>query len=248
MCLFLFLNKNFRNLFYNRLGDIMYKVLIVEDDIDINNLLKEFLIRANYQVVQAFTGADGLLHLKEKVDIVLLDLMMPVLNGEEMIERMRQEGYQEPIIVISAKVDEDTRYHVLDIGADDFITKPFQEKNVLYRVKANIRRYREFSSQKQRDVMQWKNLVYDRNKNTFTLADQELKVTPIEREILLTLLQNPAKIFTKENLYQAAWKEDYIYEADTVNVHISNLRNKIKKLDREEYIETLWGMGYRLKK
>lgn len=227
----------------------MYKVLIVEDDIDINNLLKEILLRDGYEVIQSFTGADGLIRLQEQVDIVLLDLMMPLVTGEEMIEKMRKEGYQEPIIVISAKIDEETRYHVLDIGADDFITKPFEEKNVLYRVKANIRRYREFSdSHKQnRKVLQWKNLIYDDEQNMFTLCQNELKLTPIEREILLTLLKHPNKIFTKENLYQSAWKEDYIYEADTVNVHISNLRNKIKKLDSEEYIETLWGMGYRLK-
>ena len=226
----------------------MYKILVVEDDMDINNLLKEILHQEGYEVIQAFTGADGLSRLSEKVDVVLLDLMMPVLDGETMIGKMREAGFQEPILVISAKIDRETRYRVLEIGADDFITKPFDNRDVLSRVKANIRRYREFSDLPGNTSVKAKNLEYIEGENRFILSGEELKLTPIEHEILKTLLKNPNKIFSKENLYRCAWKDDYIYEADTVNAHISNLRNKLKKWDEEDYIETIWGMGYRLKK
>ncbi|MDO5715589.1 MAG: response regulator transcription factor [Tissierellia bacterium] len=227
----------------------MNKILIVEDDLDINNLLRDILTAEGYQVTQAYTGADGLQRLEENFDLILLDLMMPIIDGETMILKMREDGYTEPIIVLSAKIDTETRYRILDIGADDFISKPFDRLDVLYRIKANIRRYRDFAQQKnQKDVITFKKMVYDREDNRILLNNIELKLTPIEMEILKTLLENPNKIFTKENLYRSAWKEDYFYEADTINVHISNLRNKLKKIDPEDYIETIWGMGYRLKK
>lgn len=226
----------------------MYKILVVEDDIAINNLLKEILTKEDYEVVQVFTGADGISRLSENFDLVLLDLMMPILDGETMISKMREGGFKEPIIVISAKIDSETRYRVLEIGADDFITKPFENMDVISRVKANIRRYRDFSAENSKAETVHKNLKYLEAESRFLLLGEDLKLTHIEYEILKTLIKNPNKIFSKENLYCSVWKEEYIYEAATINAHISNLRNKLKKLDDEEYIETIWGMGYRLKK
>lgn len=229
----------------------MDKILIVEDDLDINNLLKIILEKNSYSVKQAFTGADGLTRLEENFDLVLLDLMMPVLSGEEMIKKMRSDSHNEPVIVITAKIDEETKNKVFEMGADDFITKPFKEQDLLNRVKANIRRYKTFNdSYKDEDqkLLSHKNLKMLLNENRILIKGEELKATPIEYQILKTLLENPNKIFSKENLYKSAWQEDYFYEADTINVHISNLRNKIKKIDDEEYIETVWAVGYRLKK
>ncbi|WP_071027253.1 response regulator transcription factor [Peptoniphilus raoultii] len=229
----------------------MDKILIVEDDLDINNLLKIILEKNSYSVKQAFTGADGLTRLEENFDLVLLDLMMPVLSGEEMIKKMRSDSHNEPVIVITAKIDEETKNKVFEMGADDFITKPFKEQDLLNRVKANIRRYKTFNdSYKDEDqkILSHKSLKMLLNENRILIKGEELKATPIEYQILKTLLENPNKIFSKENLYKSAWQEDYFYEADTINVHISNLRNKIKKIDDEEYIETVWAVGYRLKK
>lgn len=229
----------------------MDKILIVEDDLDINNLLKIILEKNSYSVKQAFTGADGLTRLEENFDLVLLDLMMPVLSGEEMIKKMRSDSHNEPVIVITAKIDEETKNKVFEMGADDFIAKPFKEQDLLNRVKANIRRYKTFNdSYKDEDqkILSHKSLKMLLNENRILIKGEELKATPIEYQILKTLLENPNKIFSKENLYKSAWQEDYFYEADTINVHISNLRNKIKKIDDEEYIETVWDVGYRLKK
>lgn len=229
----------------------MNKILIIEDSIDINNLLKEILVKNEYEVVQAFTGADGFSRLNEDFDLILLDLMMPIMDGETFINKMREDNYKTPIIVITAKIDKETRYSVLDLGADDFITKPFDEKDVIYRIRANIRRYREFSDGKSienSNVIEHKNLKLFQDENRITIKNNELKATPIEFNIIKTLLLNPNKIFSKENLYKAVWQDEYFYEADTINVHMSNLRSKLKKLDNEEYIETVWAMGYRLKK
>lgn len=228
----------------------MNKILIVEDDKDINNLLKIILERNGYHISQANTGENGLDILnKEDFDLVLLDLMMPIMTGEEMITKMRAEGKNEPVIIITAKIDEQTKFHVFDIGADDFITKPFKESDLLNRVKANIRRYRHLNDNiNERNILTHKNLKLYVDENRVLINEKEMRTTPIEFEILKTLLKNPNKIFSKENLYKSVWDDDYFYEDDTINVHISNLRSKIKKLDSQEYIETVWAVGYRLKK
>lgn len=223
------------------------KILIIEDNIDINNLLRDILIKENYEVRQCFTAMEALLQKDlEEFDLMILDLMMPVKSGEEFIKEIRDKSISIPIIVISAKIDVDSRVNVLNIGADDFIKKPFEKEDVLARIQANIRRYREFS--KINSSLNYKNLKYNKQMENFTINGNELQLTKTELNILKLFIENQNRIFTKKNLYEAVWKDNFAADEDTINVHISNIRNKIKKFDSEEYIETVWGIGYRLKK
>ena len=182
----------------------------------------------------------------EEFDLMILDLMMPVKSGEEFIKEIRDKSISIPIIVISAKIDVDSRVNVLNIGADDFIKKPFEKEDVLARIQANIRRYREFS--KINSSLNYKNLKYNKQMENFTINGNELQLTKTELNILKLFIKNQNRIFTKKNLYEAVWQDNFAADEDTINVHISNIRNKIKKFDSEEYIETVWGIGYRLRK
>lgn len=223
------------------------KILIIEDNIDINNLLRDILIKENYEVRQCFTAMEALLQKDlEEFDLMILDLMMPVKSGEEFIKEIRDKSISIPIIVISAKIDVDSRVNVLNIGADDFIKKPFEKEDVLARIQANIRRYREFS--KINSSLNYKNLKYNKQMENFTINGNELQLTKTELNILKLFIENQNRIFTKKNLYESVWQDNFAADEDTINVHISNIRNKIKKFDSEEYIETVWGIGYRLKK
>lgn len=226
----------------------MKKILIVEDDLDINNLLAEILKGAGYETDSAYTGREALLLLKLKeYDLVILDLMMPNMTGEEVIQEIRKNN-KISIIVISAKGDKDTKINVLKLGADDFIKKPFDIDEVLAQVQANIRRYRDFYPVEiERKILVFKDIELNEEEKVVRVFDNELKLTPIEYEILKLLMENPNRIYSKENIYKNVWNDDYIYDADTINAHMSNLRNKLKKFSEVDHIETIWGMGYRLK-
>ena len=225
------------------------KVLIIEDDRDINLLLGKMLKGENYEVTSAFTGIEGKLFTDvEDFSLILLDLMLPGMSGEEIIEYIRKKGRKMPIIVISAKIDKETKLNVLKSGADDFIMKPFDSDEVIARVKANLRRYIEFSdSNINHNTLQHKELEIDLEEIKTKVKGQEISLTPIEYEILKLLLSHPKKIYTKENIYKSVWKDEFYGDENTVNVHISNIRNKISRIDNEtEYIKTIWGMGFRI--
>jgi DNA-binding response OmpR family regulator len=225
------------------------KVLIIEDDKDINLLLGKILNRENYEVTSAYTGIEGKLFTDvEDFDLILLDLMLPGISGEEVIEYIRKKKKEMPILVISAKIDKETKLNVLRIGADDFIMKPFDADEVMARVNANLRRYKEFSgSNIPHKTLQYKDLEMDLEEIKIKVKEQEINLTPIEFEILKLLLRHPKKIFTKENIYKSVWDDEFYGDENTVNVHISNIRNKINRIDNEtEYIKTIWGMGFRI--
>ncbi|MBP2025263.1 response regulator transcription factor [Peptoniphilus stercorisuis] len=226
----------------------MRKILIVEDDMDINNLLSEILKNNGYETDSAYTGREALLLLKMKeFDLVLLDLMMPNMTGEDVIEEIRKNS-KIAIIVISAKSDKKTKIDVLKMGADDFIQKPFDIDDVLVRVEANIRRYRDFGSEiEEKQILNYKDIELNEEEKLVMVSGNALKLTPIEYEIIKLLMKNPNRIYSKETIYKNVWNDDYIYDADTINAHMSNLRNKLKKHSENDHIETIWGMGYRLK-
>lgn len=225
------------------------KILIIEDDKDINLLLGKILKEENYEVTSAYTGIEGKLFTDiEDFDLILLDLMLPGMPGEEIIEYIREKERKMPILVISAKIDKETKLNVLKSGADDFIMKPFDTDEVIARVKANLRRYTEFSdSNITHNTLQYKELEIDLEEIKTKVKGQEINLTPIEYEILKLLLSHPKKIYTKENIYKSVWKDEFYGDENTVNVHISNIRNKISRIDNEtEYIKTIWGMGFRI--
>ena len=226
-----------------------YKVLIVEDDNDINSLISNLLNNTGYNIVSAYSGTEAKRILTdEKFDLILLDLMLPGLDGESLIKWIREE-YNTPIIVISAKIGISEKVNALNYGADDYITKPFSNEELLARIEAQLRRNNILSSKKEElnKIITYKNCIINTETMEVKVNDNILNLTVLEYNILLTFLQNQKTILTRNNLFKICWKEDYLGTDNTVDVHISRIRNKIAKFDKEEYIETIRGIGYRLK-
>ena len=226
-------------------------ILIVEDENDVNRLLATIL--SEYETKSAFSGTEAAMWLAQKrFDLVLLDLMLPGMTGEEVIADMRRQGIKTPVIVISAKQDVADRVNVLRLGADDFIMKPFEIDEVIARVEAVLRRcvLKEAQDDKKSGesrVLTFKNLTLNHDTRQVVVNDTEVTLTVKEFDILELLLRYPKKVFTRENLFTAIWGEDYFGEDNTVNVHISNLRQKLSKADKNtEYIKTVWGIGFKM--
>lgn len=221
-------------------------ILIVEDDADINRLLCAILEGAGYTCRAAFSGSEALLWAeKYDYDLVLLDLMLPGCTGEEFIQRIRR-GKTMPIIVVSAKMGISDRVNVLKLGADDFIPKPFDNAEVLARVEAQLRRSRQFSVSTS-EVLSSGPLTLDLDSHAALLDGREISLTSREFDILALLMKNPRRAFSRAQIYESVWGENFIGDDNTVNVHVSNLRSKLAKADPEHsYIKTVWGIGFKL--
>ena len=224
-----------------------YHILVVEDDPDINRLLCRILTDGGYDVRPAFSGSEAVLWAEQyEYDLVLLDLMLPGLTGEEFIAQMRRKKTM-PILVLSAKAGLEDRVNVLRLGADDFISKPFDNAEVLARVEAQLRRYRQFSAPAEAgEVLRLGDLVLDREAVRVTAGGKDVALTAREFEILALLLSHPKKVYTREQLYENVWGGEYMGDDNTVNVHISNLRSKLSKVSDQEYIKTVWGIGFKM--
>lgn len=223
----------------------MYRILIVEDDPEINTLLAEFLKDNGYEVFCQYDGLHVLDCLQEnKIDLLVLDIMIPYRSGDIVLSDIRKH-FTIPVIIISAKETTQNKIDLLRLGADDYITKPFDMEEVLARIESNLRRVK-FQSGTQ-EILQYEDLVLDYGKNVASVQGIELSLTAKELAILELLMKYPDKIFSKANLFQSVWGMEYINEDNTLNVHISNLRNKLKTICPEkEFIDTVWGIGYRL--
>ncbi|MBQ8904648.1 MAG: response regulator transcription factor [Oscillospiraceae bacterium] len=221
------------------------RILIIEDNKEISSLLTGFLNKNGYETITAFEGntASALLS-KQEFDIVLMDLMLPYISGEQLIKEFRTYS-DKPVIVISAKSMMETRLEMLRTGADDFILKPFDLNEVLVRIEVVMRRAGAVT--KDEDVLSCGKLTYNVSENTVSCDGNPVSLTSKEMQLLKLFLSYPKKVFTKANLYEAVWNDTYYYEDNTINVHVSNLRSKLKKASGEDCIETVWGVGYRLK-
>lgn len=223
----------------------MPKILIVEDDPEINRILDEFLSAKGYGTVCLYDGLNVTnTLLQSHADLVLLDIMLPYRSGDRILDDIRSKS-DVPVIIISAKGTTQNKIDLLRLGADDYITKPFDLEEALARIESNLRR-RQLQSAAHA-TLHFQNLKLNTDNNTSFLKNQELLLTAKEYAILELLMKYPDKIFSKANLFQSIWKTEYFSEDNTLNVHISNLRSKLKAVcPDEEYIDTVWGIGYRL--
>lgn len=222
-----------------------FTIMVVEDDTNINNLLKTALEKAGYKVLQAFSGTEAelILQMRNSIALVLVDLMLPGISGEEVLKHIRERGNL-PVIVLTARDSLDEKIGMLTQGADDYITKPFEIPEVIARIQVQLRHAGREIENKQ---MTYRDLVLDKVTYQVRIEGKEVpQITKQEFAILELLVSHPKQVFSKEDIFSYAWNEPYMGETKTLDVHISNIRKKIKQVTTDEYIETVWGIGYRL--
>lgn len=229
------MNKSFE-----RKMKIMKNILIVEDDIEIHNLIKEILEKEQYKVLNAYSGTEAILLLeKENIDLILLDLMLPALNGEEIVKRVK--GI--PIIVISAKISAEDKVGVLLNGANDYITKPFNTVELLARIKVQLRINDEKNENKE---LKYKDMTLNKDSHTIFVKEERIYLTKTEYAILKQLLLNPKQVVAKTKLLDLISEDTLDCDENSLKVHISNIRKKLRKVTNEEYIESVWGIGFKM--
>lgn len=225
----------------------MEKILIVEDDIDIRDILKIYLKAEHFEIYEAENGKEAFEVLKYKEpDLVILDLMLPDIDGLRICKNIRTK-YKYPIIMLTAKTADQDKIIGLTYGADDYITKPFNPLEVMARVKAQLRRYKEYGEDTKEDnIIYYKGLILDRKSRYVNLNGKDLKLTPTEFNLLEILLLNKGQVLSGEKLLHLLREDEYYSKStNTVTVHIRNLREKMEEsFESPEYIKTVWGVGY----
>ncbi len=228
-----------------------YNILIVEDEIEICDAIEIYLKNQGYHVYKAYNGQEGLnIVNQETIHLAIVDIMMPVMDGIQMTMKIR-ESYDFPIIILSAKSEDIDKITGLNIGADDYVTKPFVPLELLARVSSQLRRYTRYLNvigQKQENSYVVGGLELNLDTKQVSVEGKMIKVTPIEFKILQLLMEHPGKVFSADNIYESVWKEDAI-STDTVMVHVRNLREKIE-IDpkKPQYLKVVWGVGYKIEK
>lgn len=224
------------------------KILVLDDEKEIADLVTLYLRNEGYQVLTYYDPEAAMQYLQDHpVDLAVLDIMMPKINGFELCAMIR-EKYNYPVIMLTAKIEDSDKIEGLSLGADDYITKPFNPLEVTARVKAQLRRYTKYN-QKRDDssIIDFRGLVIDNARHTCTLYDEELSLTPIEFNILWYLCQNRGRVVSFQELFESVWKEKYFDSNNTVMVHIRRLREKMKEPPRKpKFIQSVWGIGYKI--
>ena len=219
----------------------MNKVLVVEDDKIISEMIYDLLKINRYEPITAFDSIEALEKHNKSIDLILLDLMLPKMNGKEIIKKLKEINNC-PVIVVSAVTDVDMKVFLFDLGADDYITKPFQSKELIARIKLALKHNGK------EETLSYKDLKLDTQKYIAICNDKNLELTKNEFEILKLLIINKGQIVTKSILFDDVWGTKDSADENTLNVHISKIRNKLKQANpTEEYIETIWKIGYKLK-
>lgn len=225
----------------------MSKILIIEDDTAIAELEKDYLENNDYTVVIEKDGSAGAARaLDEEFDLIILDLMLPGMDGFELCKLIR-ENQNTPILMVSAKKNEADKIHGLELGADDYITKPFSPSELVARVKAHLARYKRLTSMntEENEVIEMPNLYIDKTARRVLVNGREKNFTAKEFDLLTFLAEHPNRVYSKRELFQEIWEMDSVGDIATVTVHIKKIREKIGDSDNSHYIETIWGAGYR---
>ena len=221
----------------------MPRILIVEDDTDINNSTAEYLRRQGCACVQAFSGTEGrLLWQAGGIDLLLVDLMLPGLSGSELIGEIRKTS-RTPVIVLSAKTELSDKVELLGLGADDYLTKPYQLEELWARILVQLR---HASAAPAQAILRYRDWTLNPEEMTLTAAGQPVSLTAHEFKIVELLAGRPKRVFTKQQIYEAVWQEDCAVEDKTITVHISNIRAKLRPSGTDSYIQTVWGIGFKL--
>ena len=222
------------------------RVLIIDDDQNICKILKEYLVYEDFEVMTAHSGKEGLEQIEEeKPDLIILDIMLPEMNGWEICQELRPEN-DLPIIMLSAKTEDTDKIMGLELGADDYVTKPFSPKEVVSRVKAVLRRSNKKEEEKEEaeNILEFPNLKISADYRSVEVKGDEISLTPKEFDLLFTLASSPRQVFSREKLLNKVWGYDYYGDDRTVDTHIKSLRQKLGAEVRD-YIETVWGVGYK---
>lgn len=228
------------------------KILIVDDECDIANLLEVYLQNENYVVYKFYSAQKALECIeKEEIDLAILDIMLPDINGFSLCQEIRKK-HTYPIIMLTAKDEELDKITGLTLGADDYVTKPFRSLELIARVKAQLRRYKKYSTlqpeQKMEDILRYKKLSLNTKNYECFMDGEPVSLTPTEFSILRILLEKQGVVIGLEELFHAVWKDEYYSKnSSTITVHIRHLREKLKDTaEKPQYIKTIWGVGYKI--
>ncbi len=226
----------------------MKRILIIEDDKSISELQKDYLEMSGYEVICVFDGDTGLEYIKnDKFDLVILDLMLPQKGGFDILKEI-SDSKQIPILIVSAKSDEIYKIKGLNLGADDYITKPFSMGELVARVNSHLKTYERFNNNANKNPIRAGALYIDKEDRRVFMEDNEVFLPQKEFDLLLFLAENPNRVFSKEELFEKVWGYDALSDTTTVTVHIARIREKINTNPEGcQCIETVWGAGYRFK-
>ena len=225
----------------------MPRILLIEDDTDINNAVCEYLTRQGCRCRQAFSGTEGLLYWRQEgADLLVVDLMLPGLNGQGLLAEVRRTAAV-PVIVLSARTAVQDRVELLRLGADDYLTKPFSMEELWLRIGVQLRHAGAArpAGEDTAPTIRYKDWEIDPEKRSLVAAGQPVELTLHEFEIVALLASRPQKVFTRQEIFEQVWNQTYFVEDKTINVHISNIRAKLRPTGTDGYIRTVWGIGFK---
>lgn len=230
----------------------MYNILVCDDDKEIVKAIEIYLVKENYNVLKAYNGQEAIKILKEnKVHLVILDIMMPIKDGIETIKEIRKESTI-PVIMLSAKSEDEDKIKGLNLGADDYVTKPFNPLELIARVNSGIRRYTKlgtFQENENKNIYKSGELIIDDNLKKVTVEDKDVKLTPTEYNILKFLTKNKGIVYSIEQIYENVWEDEAYGAENIIAVHIRHIREKIEINPKEpKYLKVIWGIGYKIER
>ncbi len=223
-------------------------VLVLDDEIEIADLVEVYLKSENFKVFKSYNSRQALdIFDKENIDLAILDVMVDDISGFDIVKQIRERGGKFPIIMLTAKIANQDKIQGLSIGADDYITKPFNPLELIARVKAVIRRYTEYNASMMDDKIYIGGLTISKNNHTCKLYDKKIELTPLEFDIVWYLAINRGRVVSSEELFESVWKDKYFDSNNTVMVHIRRIRDKLGDSSKQpKFIKTVWGVGYKI--
>ena len=223
-------------------------ILVLDDEKEIADLVELYLKNENYNVYKFYTSEEAINCINTvKLDLAILDVMIKGKNGFEICKLIREKNFQFPVIMLTAKIEDNDKITGLTIGADDYITKPFNPLELVARVKSQLRRYTKYNKTNEENIIYINGLEINKEKHKCLLYDKEIELTPLEFDILLYLATSKGNVVSSEELFEKVWKEKYLENNNTVMVHIRRIREKLKDDTKNpKFIKTVWGVGYKI--